>query len=57
MVLTTNYDNLLELYGQKMSKPMESINLNDNVKVLQWVQSRIKYGVCICTDCTRIPVP
>ncbi|XP_063290203.1 protein FAM118A-like [Pelobates fuscus] len=45
MVLTTNYDNLLELYGQKMGKPMESLDLNDKVKVLQWVQSRIRYGV------------
>ncbi|XP_063302807.1 protein FAM118A isoform X1 [Pelobates fuscus] len=45
MVLTTNYDNLLELYGQKMGKPMESLDLNDKVKVMQWVQSRIKYGV------------
>ncbi|CAH2285527.1 Hypothetical predicted protein [Pelobates cultripes] len=44
-VLTTNYDNLLELYGQKMGRPMESIDLNDKVKVLQWVQNHIKYGV------------
>ncbi|XP_063306949.1 protein FAM118A-like [Pelobates fuscus] len=45
MVLTTNYDNLLELYGQKMGRPMESLDLNDKVKVLQWVQNYINYGV------------
>ncbi|XP_063287107.1 protein FAM118A-like [Pelobates fuscus] len=44
-VLTTNYDNLLELYGQKMGRPMTSLDLNDKVKVLQWVQSYINYGV------------
>ncbi|CAH2315728.1 Hypothetical predicted protein [Pelobates cultripes] len=44
-VLTTNYDNLLELYGQKMGRPMKSLDLNDKVKVLQWVQSYISYGV------------
>ncbi|XP_063306948.1 protein FAM118A-like [Pelobates fuscus] len=44
-VLTTNYDNLLELYGQKMGRPMKSLDLNDKVKVLRWVQRRIKYGV------------
>ncbi|CAH2315560.1 Hypothetical predicted protein [Pelobates cultripes] len=44
-VLTTNYDNLLELYGQKMGRPMKSLDLNDEVKVLEWVQSYINYGV------------
>ncbi|CAH2305806.1 Hypothetical predicted protein [Pelobates cultripes] len=44
-VLTTNYDNLLELYGQKIGKPMESLDLNDKAKVMQWAQSRLQYGV------------
>ncbi|CAH2274342.1 Hypothetical predicted protein [Pelobates cultripes] len=44
-VLTTNYDNLLELYGQKIGRPMESLDLKAKVKVLQWVQSYINYGV------------
>uniref|UniRef100_A0A8C5PNF0 Family with sequence similarity 118 member A n=1 Tax=Leptobrachium leishanense TaxID=445787 RepID=A0A8C5PNF0_9ANUR len=45
MVLTTNYDNLLEIYGQTMGKPMESLDLNDKVKVLQWARGYNKYGV------------
>ncbi|XP_010835912.1 PREDICTED: protein FAM118A isoform X4 [Bison bison bison] len=36
MVLTTNYDNLLEIFGQQQSKPMESLDLKDKTKeVLQ----------------------
>ncbi|XP_073738737.1 protein FAM118A isoform X2 [Callorhinus ursinus] len=45
MVLTTNYDNLLELFGQQQSKPMESLDLKDKTKVLQWARGHIKYGV------------
>ncbi|XP_053318699.1 protein FAM118A isoform X2 [Spea bombifrons] len=45
MVLTTNYDDLLEIYGQRLGKPMESIDLNDKVKVLQWARGHNKYGV------------
>lgn len=33
MVLTTNYDNLLEIFGQQQSKPMESLDLKDKTKV------------------------
>eukprot|EP00069_Balaena_mysticetus_P003580 bmy_04242T0 len=33
MVLTTNYDNLLELFGQQHDKPMESLDLKDKSKV------------------------
>lgn len=33
MVLTTNYDNLLELFGQQQNKPMESLDLKDKTKV------------------------
>lgn len=33
MVLTTNYDNLLELFGQQHNKPMESLDLKDKTKV------------------------
>lgn len=32
-VLTTNYDNLLEIFGQQQSKPMESLDLKDKTKV------------------------
>ncbi|KAF4795037.1 hypothetical protein TURU_096610 [Turdus rufiventris] len=36
MVLTTNYDNLLEIFGQQQGKPMESLDLKDKDKeVLQ----------------------
>ncbi|XP_043824786.1 protein FAM118A isoform X2 [Dromiciops gliroides] len=45
MVLTTNYDNLLEIFGQQQNKPMESLDLKDKTKVLQWARGHIKYGV------------
>ncbi|XP_048372030.1 protein FAM118A isoform X2 [Sphaerodactylus townsendi] len=45
MVLTTNYDNLLEIFGQQQGKPMESLDLKDKDKVLQWAKGHIKYGV------------
>ncbi|XP_027622558.1 protein FAM118A isoform X3 [Tupaia chinensis] len=45
MVLTTNYDNLLELFGQQQNKPMESLDLKDKTKVLQWARGHIRYGV------------
>uniref|UniRef100_A0A8D2DPT6 Protein FAM118A n=1 Tax=Sciurus vulgaris TaxID=55149 RepID=A0A8D2DPT6_SCIVU len=38
MMLTTNYDNLLEIFGQQQSKPMESLDLKDKMKVLQWAR-------------------
>lgn len=45
MVLTTNYDNLLELFGRQQNRPMESLDLKDKTKVLQWARGHIKYGV------------
>ncbi|XP_070227556.1 protein FAM118A isoform X5 [Bos mutus] len=45
MVLTTNYDNLLEIFGQQQSKPMESLDLKDKTKVLQWARGNVRYGV------------
>ncbi|XP_042638864.1 protein FAM118A [Orycteropus afer afer] len=45
MVLTTNYDNLLEIFGQQQSRPMESLDLKDKAKVLQWARGHIRYGV------------
>lgn len=45
MVLTTNYDNLLEIFGQQQSKPMESLDLKDKTKVLQWARGNIRFGV------------
>ncbi|KAJ7329451.1 hypothetical protein JRQ81_015625 [Phrynocephalus forsythii] len=45
MVLTTNYDNLLEIFGQQQNKPMESLDLKDKDRVLQWAKGHIRYGV------------
>ncbi|NXF98747.1 F118A protein, partial [Sakesphorus luctuosus] len=45
MVLTTKYDNLLEIFGQQQGKPMESLDLKDKDKVLQWARGHVKYGV------------
>ncbi|XP_066214750.1 protein FAM118A isoform X2 [Saccopteryx leptura] len=45
MVLTTNYDNLLEIFGQQQNKPMESLDLKDKTKVLKWARGHIRYGV------------
>lgn len=45
LVLTTNYDNLLELFGRQQDKPMESLDLKDKTKVLQWARGHVKYGV------------
>ncbi|XP_020659672.1 protein FAM118A isoform X1 [Pogona vitticeps] len=45
MVLTTNYDNLLEIFGQQQNKPMESLDLKDKGRVLQWAKGHLRYGV------------
>ncbi|XP_039197333.1 protein FAM118A isoform X2 [Crotalus tigris] len=45
MVLTTNYDNLLEIFGQQQHKAMESLDLKDKDKVLQWAKGLLRYGV------------
>ncbi|XP_060269607.1 protein FAM118A isoform X4 [Ovis aries] len=45
LVLTTNYDNLLELFGQQQGKPMVSLDLKDKTKVLQWARGSVRYGV------------
>ncbi|XP_003221455.2 protein FAM118A [Anolis carolinensis] len=45
MVLTTNYDNLLEIFGQQQNKPMVSLDLKDKDQVLQWAKGHIQYGV------------
>lgn len=45
LVLTTNYDNLLELFGQQQRRPMQSLDLKDKSKVLQWARGHIRYGV------------
>uniref|UniRef100_A0A2D4GTX7 Uncharacterized protein n=1 Tax=Micrurus corallinus TaxID=54390 RepID=A0A2D4GTX7_MICCO len=45
MVLTTNYDNLLEIFGQQQHKAMESLDLKDKDKVLQWAKGYLRYGV------------
>ncbi|KAM9293098.1 LOW QUALITY PROTEIN: protein FAM118A [Morus bassanus] len=41
MVLTTNYDNLLEIFGQQQGKPIESLDLKDKDKVHQWARGHI----------------
>nr|XP_060634118.1 protein FAM118A isoform X1 [Anolis sagrei ordinatus] len=45
MVLTTNYDNLLEIFGQQQNKPMVSLDLKDKDQVLQWAKGHVQYGV------------
>uniref|UniRef100_A0A8C5MM67 SIR2-like domain-containing protein n=1 Tax=Leptobrachium leishanense TaxID=445787 RepID=A0A8C5MM67_9ANUR len=42
LALTTNYDDLLELYRQK---PMESLDLNDQQRLQQWARGHNTYGV------------
>ncbi|XP_007892890.1 protein FAM118A isoform X2 [Callorhinchus milii] len=45
MVLTTNYDNLLEIFGLQRGKPMESVDLKEKEKVVQWARGLQKYSV------------
>ncbi|XP_068274233.1 protein FAM118B-like [Nyctibius grandis] len=42
LVLTTNFDNLLELYAAQQGKPLESLDLTDGKKVLEWAQEKRK---------------
>lgn len=59
LVLTTNYDNLLELFGQQQNKPMESLDLKDKTKVwprkpLPSAKMRLPQGSQTHSDRTRI---
>ncbi|XP_075695282.1 protein FAM118B isoform X1 [Rhinoderma darwinii] len=45
LVLTTNFDNLLEIYAVHQEKQLESIDLTDEKKVLEWAQEKKKLSV------------
>ncbi|XP_072012756.1 protein FAM118B isoform X2 [Engystomops pustulosus] len=45
LVLTTNFDNLLEIYAVHQGKQLESIDLTDEKKVLEWAQEKKKLSV------------
>uniref|UniRef100_A0A6I8NM94 Protein FAM118B n=1 Tax=Ornithorhynchus anatinus TaxID=9258 RepID=A0A6I8NM94_ORNAN len=45
LVLTTNFDNLLELYAADQGKHLESLDLTDEKKVLEWAQEKRKLSV------------
>ncbi|XP_063799766.1 protein FAM118B isoform X3 [Pseudophryne corroboree] len=45
LVLTTNFDNLLEIYAFHQGKQLESIDLTDEKKVLEWAQEKKKLSV------------
>ncbi|KAM8813203.1 protein FAM118B isoform 2-T2 [Rhynchonycteris naso] len=45
LVLTTNFDNLLELYAADQKKQLESLDLTDEKKVLEWAQEKRKLSV------------
>ncbi|XP_072282589.1 protein FAM118B isoform X2 [Pyxicephalus adspersus] len=45
LVLTTNFDNLLEIYAYHQGKQLESIDLTDEKKVLEWAQEKKKLSV------------
>ncbi|KAG8434650.1 hypothetical protein GDO86_012853 [Hymenochirus boettgeri] len=45
LVLTTNFDNLLEIYAVHQGKQLESLDLTDEKKVLEWAQEKKKLSV------------
>ncbi|XP_068274496.1 protein FAM118B-like [Nyctibius grandis] len=45
LVLTTNFDNLLELYAAQQGKRLESLDLTDENKVLEWAQGKRELSV------------
>uniref|UniRef100_A0ABM5EPI2 Protein FAM118B n=1 Tax=Pogona vitticeps TaxID=103695 RepID=A0ABM5EPI2_9SAUR len=45
LVLTTNFDNLLEIYAADQGKQLESLDLTDEKKVLEWAQEKRKLSV------------
>ncbi|XP_064424830.1 protein FAM118B isoform X2 [Latimeria chalumnae] len=42
LVLTTNFDNLLEIYSGLQQKELESLDLTNEKKVLEWTQGKRK---------------
>nr|XP_044633868.1 protein FAM118A isoform X2 [Equus asinus] len=58
MVLTTNYDNLLEIFGQQQNKPMESLDLKDKTKSLCYCyHGRLHLGCLLCSAERSQPRP
>ncbi|XP_073513506.1 protein FAM118B isoform X1 [Phyllobates terribilis] len=45
LVLTTNFDNLLEIYAAHQKKQLESLDLTDEKKVLEWAQEKKQLSV------------
>ncbi|GCB64129.1 hypothetical protein scyTo_0004547 [Scyliorhinus torazame] len=45
LVLTTNFDNLVEIYGAHQGTQLESIDLTDEKKVLEWAQEKRRLSV------------
>ncbi|XP_041427274.1 protein FAM118B isoform X3 [Xenopus laevis] len=45
LVLTTNFDNLLEIYAIHQGKQLESLDLTDEKQVLEWAQEKKKLSV------------
>ncbi|KAM8927617.1 protein FAM118B [Pelodytes ibericus] len=45
LVLTTNFDNLLEIYAFHQGKQLESLDLTDEKKVLEWAQEKKQLSV------------
>ncbi|XP_068023392.1 protein FAM118B [Melanerpes formicivorus] len=45
LVLTTNFDNLLELYAAHQGRQLESLDLSDEQKVLEWAQEKRQLSV------------
>ncbi|KAM9269302.1 LOW QUALITY PROTEIN: protein FAM118B [Morus bassanus] len=45
LVLTTNFDNLLELHAAHQGKHLESLDLTDEKKVLEWAHVKRKLSV------------
>ncbi|XP_039620020.1 tigger transposable element-derived protein 4 isoform X1 [Polypterus senegalus] len=45
LVLTTNFDNLLEIYAAHQGTKLESLDLTDEKKVLEWAQEKRRLSV------------
>uniref|UniRef100_A0A3Q3F152 Protein FAM118B n=1 Tax=Labrus bergylta TaxID=56723 RepID=A0A3Q3F152_9LABR len=45
LVLTTNFDNLLEIYAAHQDTKLESLDLTDEKKVLEWAQEKRRLSV------------
>uniref|UniRef100_A0A8C8J1Z0 Protein FAM118B n=2 Tax=Oncorhynchus TaxID=8016 RepID=A0A8C8J1Z0_ONCTS len=45
LVLTTNFDNLLEIYAAHQGSKLESLDLTDEKKVLEWAQGKRSLSV------------